>query len=319
MNKKIFIKLIVSLVLIVILLKSVNISEFFRSFQNANLMILILAFSIAIPGILISTYKWKIFLNVHGIINVSFLRLWKLYHIGMFFNNFLPTDVGGDVVRSYDVGKLSNKQAESLAAVFMERITGIMAVIIYGIIGVFLNWSMAANLKLTYLGFGGFIFSAICLCLLFHEGFAAWIKRKLEFRAINKLVNKINSFYLSLIYYKKDIKILLHTMTISMIFQCLAIFYVYLLIISLDLACSFIQLLLIVPMITLIGIIPITINGIGLREGAFVFLFAKIGISPSESFALSLLYRIGSLIPSILGGFLYGIGDFYVTTDKKMI
>jgi uncharacterized membrane protein YbhN (UPF0104 family) len=68
------------------------------------------------------------------------------------------------------------------------------------------------------------------------------------------------------------------------------------------------HLVLIVPMIHVIGIIPVAINGIGLREGAFVYFFTQMGISLSQAFALSLLFRLGSLIPSLVGGYFCMLG-----------
>jgi len=67
--------------------------------------------------------------------------------------------------------------------------------------------------------------------------------------------------------------------------------------------------MLIVPVITVIGLIPVTINGIGLREGAFVFIFTQMGVTASQSLILSLLYRLGIIILSLVGGVLYIIDD----------
>jgi hypothetical protein len=61
-------------------------------------------------------------------------------------------------------------------------------------------------------------------------------------------------------------------------------------------------------MILLIGVIPVTINSIGLREGAFVYLFSQLGVPGAEALALALLARIGLLLPGIVGGILFGLG-----------
>jgi hypothetical protein len=84
----------------------------------------------------------------------------------------------------------------------------------------------------------------------------------------------------------------------------------------LHLNASFSQLLLIVPVITLVGMIPITINSIGIREGAFVYIFTYIGISGSQSLALALVYRIGLLMPSLVGGFIYSLNIFQTKKFK---
>ena len=98
-------------------------------------------------------------------------------------------------------------------------------------------------------------------------------------------------------------------MIISFCNQFLSPLIVFVILIAMGINIAFTKLLLIVPIIILTGVLPITINGLGIREGAFVLFFTSIGITPSASFALALLHRISTLIPGIVGGLLYGIGD----------
>ena len=77
---------------------------------------------------------------------------------------------------------------------------------------------------------------------------------------------------------------------------------------SLDIDVRFGESFLVVPLITIIGLLPITINSIGLREGAFVYLLGQVGVDSAESFALALLYRVGILASSLVGGVLYAAG-----------
>lgn len=315
MNKKMILKICISAILLAILLATVDFRDFSDSIKNVNMVFFLIGLSSTIPGILISTYKWQILLHAKAIKDVSFMRLWVLYYVGMFFNNFLPSEVGGDVIRSYNVGKISGRHTESLAAVAMERITGLIAVVIYGVFGIFLNWTLASNLQLIKIGFGSLTITACFIVLLFHRGFALWVQKKIEVGPIKKIVGKIKSFYLSLADYKQNLQVLVTTLILSVVFQFIAIATIYFFLIAIDINISMTQLILIVPMITLVGIIPIGINGIGLREGAFVFLFSQIGIPPAQSFTVSIFYRICTLLPSILGGIFYA---FYKDAVEKV-
>jgi hypothetical protein len=122
MNKKIFIKLAISIFLVAYLLRSINLNELHNSFKNANIPLMILVFSTFIPAVLVSTFKWMLLLRAQGFYKPGFTRLWGLYFIGMYFSNFLPTEVGGDVVKSYAVGKTTGNQTASLATVAQLRI-----------------------------------------------------------------------------------------------------------------------------------------------------------------------------------------------------
>lgn len=317
MNKKTITKTIVSLVLISLLIYAVDFNSFINEIKKTRLLFLIIGLSFSIPGILLSTYKWQILLQAHGIQQVGFWHLWRLYYIGMFFSNFLPTEVGGDVIRSYNVGKASGRQAEAFAAVTMERMTGLVAMVIYSFAGIFLNWSFATRLGLIQIGLLGLAIMMVALFLLFHKGFARWAKRKLEIGPVKKMIDKLKGFYLSLADYSKKPSLMANAMILSVVFQFLAIASVHFLLLAIDISVSFSMLILIVPMVSLISIIPISINGIGLREGAFVFLFSQIGVAPSESFAVSIFYRIASLLPSLFGGGIYLFGDGIAEKNLK--
>ena len=309
MNKKLIIKLLISLVLIGFILWKVNLNDLYNAIKNADLFIMILGFAVTIPALFISTVKWRVLLKAQGVLKPSFMRLCALYSIGMFFSNFLPTEIGGDLYRSYDVGKTNGKHAESLAAVTMERITGFSAIILLAMVGLFINWTMADDLYITYVVFGSFGTVALTLCLLFNKRFVKWFKRRMDYSFLEKIIEKLQSFYTALTIYKENTYSLIKAMVISFLFQIVVVLNVYVYLICLDIEFSFLPLMLIVPIIGLTGILPITINSIGLREGAFVYLFAQVGVSHSQALALALLFRLGILIASLVGGGLYVLLD----------
>jgi len=78
---------------------------------------------------LLSAFKWFM-LTQSQHLGAGFWRLFAYYLVGQFYNMFLPTSVGGDVVRSYELGRYSNRHADSLASVFVERYTGVLTLLI---------------------------------------------------------------------------------------------------------------------------------------------------------------------------------------------
>jgi hypothetical protein len=263
-----------------------------------------------VPGILISTFKWKILLDAHGIRHIPFPYLCGLYHIGMFFSNFLPTEVGGDIVRSYVVGKRSGKKTEAFAAVIMERLTGLIAIVLIAFIGCTLKFTLLNKLDLLQ-PFVVIITASGLLLILFvnYRWIANALRRYFSINMLNVVSRKIDVLYDAITFYKRKRPVLCVAVIISLIFQMLTILYVYILLASLGLSVSFLHLILIVPLITILGLVPITINSIGLREGAFIYLFFQFGLSTSESFALSINYRLGILIFSLIGGLIYTFSE----------
>lgn len=310
MKYKFITKLLITCLLVTIILFSVNIDEFISILKKTHLYLFLFASSLSVPGILISTFKWKILLNAHGIRHIPFPYLWGLYHIGMFFSNFLPTEVGGDIVRSYVVGKRSGKKTEAFAAVIMERLTGLIAIVVIAFLGCTLNFTLLNKLDLLQ-PFLIIITASGLLLILFvnYRWLANALRRYFSINMLNVVSRKIDVLYDAITFYKRKRPVLCVAMIISLIFQMLTIMYVYILLASLELSISFLHLILIVPLITILGLVPITINSIGLREGAFIYLFFQFGLSTSESLALSINYRLGILIFSLIGGLIYTFSE----------
>ena len=305
MNLKLFIKISISIALMTYLLYQVDLEAMLVSFKDVNLSFLAFIYFTIILGIILSTYKWMLLLRAQNINKPGFLRLWALYHIGGFFNNFLPTNVGGDLIRSYIVGKQNNKQAESLAAVAVERMSGFLALIIYGIAGIFINWDLAVQLNLIYIICGALFLICTSISLFFNRSLAKWIKGHLNWGPVEQIFQKLSTLYESFYLYKKNMPLLLIAMAISFIFQLYTIWFTFAILKTMNIQLPFTTLMLIVPVTTIIGVIPITINSIGLREGAFVFLFSYLGIPASQSLLMALLSRVGILLPSLAGGIIY--------------
>lgn len=94
-------------------------------------------------------------------------------------------------------------------------------------------------------------------------------------------------------------------MVISFVNQAMSILIVYAFGVAIGAQIDLQIILLIVPIILLIGVLPITISGLGIREGAFVVLLTAVGVSADQAFAVALLSRLGLLFPALIGGVLY--------------
>ena len=305
MNKKIIIKLLISFFCIGYLFFTIDIGELKDSLVKANIVNMILTFATLFIGGMLCTYKWMLMIRAQGIYEPHFPKLLSLYYIGHFFGNFFPSEVGGDVIKSYEVGKISGKHAESLAAVAMERITGFFMLLMCAFFGLFFNWDLAHELKITHLLFILIGVTFLTVVLFLNKGVAKWIKRKLDFQRCHKGIAKLQSLYEAFYLYKKNVKVLSLALSISLVFQFYTIWFTYALMKCLYIDSSFVQLFLIVPLITVVSMVPISINGIGIREGAFVFFFTSTGVTASQALTLALVYRFSGLLYAIVGGFLY--------------
>lgn len=306
MKKSTLFKGIFSISLVVYLLTTINFKEFIDTIKTANSGMLLMSIIVLIPlGYFISTLKWQLLLHAQNIRQISLDRLFVLYLVGSFFSNFLPTEVGGDIIRGHEVGKINKKYAESYAAIFMERLTGFVSMILLGIGGLFFNISIAQELHLfvvfSLIGFSMIIVSVV----FFNKSLMKRIKTVIEFKMIAGIIEKIKKLYLNIIAYNCKKKILLLAIGISLLFQFIPILYVYFIFKSFNILLPIKTLILFIPTISFLGILPITINSIGLREGTFVYFFSLVGIANSDALAASLIFRVGIILISSLGGIFY--------------
>lgn len=296
-------KIAVSLVLIVYLFSKTDIVTIWMTMKSANISLLILAFFLIALGYLLITLRWQILLNAQGI-KIQFWKLTKYYLVGTFFNNFLPTTIGGDIVRTYDVSRSSGSMTQSFAIIMVERLTGVFALIVYAIIGLLLGYSTIGNFPLVWVAGGALVILLfILLCGVIIQG-----GKQIEDVSVNKISkikNKINKIFYTLHRYRNKKLCLLKSLVLAFILQFNVIIFFYIISYSIDLRPPFFYFLIIIPLIHVILMFPVSINGIGVRENAFIFFLSKIGISAAASVALSWLAFSMVLIYATVGGIIY--------------
>jgi uncharacterized protein (TIRG00374 family) len=76
---------------------------------------------------IMGSWLWGMLLKSHGL-RIPFYRVWSFYFVGLFFNNFLPANIGGDIVRIYDASKYCKDTSSVFVATFMDRVIGVLAI-----------------------------------------------------------------------------------------------------------------------------------------------------------------------------------------------
>jgi hypothetical protein len=259
-----------------------------------------LAILVFIASQIISTIRWSLLLKYGGI-KLPYWRLLSLYFIGMFFNNFLPTAVGGDAVKGYYLYKTSGKGGASIASIFVDRYIGFASLVLLSFIAFFLGYSYLKGTILVWLVLSFvFLFFAASL-FLWVDKLHSWALLVLNKIKILKINEKIDIFYKALMSYKKYPKILAIGLGISLVLQTLNILTFYVISIGFGFTIPLVFFFLFIPLAMTVAMIPISLAGLGLREGAFVFLFAKVGVSSAAALSLSLAWFVVVVISSLFG------------------
>jgi uncharacterized protein (TIRG00374 family) len=228
-----------------------------------------------------------------------------LTFVGYFFNNFMPTAIGGDIVKAYYTSKKTNNKFVSYAAVLSDRLFGVMATLFIAIIGVIFVGKNLGNITIIYAIF--FIFALSTLLLYFllikkSKGMPIY-KENSNISVIGKLKINISRLYNVINLYRDKPSLLIKVILLSLFLQALAIVSIYFFILCLGGKIYLLKLFLIVPIIWTLSMLP-SLNGLGVREGAFAY-FLKSDIGAEMSFTTSLLWLGMTIIYSIIGGIMH--------------
>ena len=125
--KSYFLKLLVSLLLLLFLLRFVNLKELTLLARNLYWPYLIVYFVLIFIDRLIMAYKWKILVGCQRNILFLWRKLIKVYFKGTFIGNLLPTSLGGDAVRAYELSRSTKTMVDVISSIIMERFLGFLS------------------------------------------------------------------------------------------------------------------------------------------------------------------------------------------------
>ncbi|MFQ5480323.1 MAG: YbhN family protein [Thermodesulfobacteriota bacterium] len=303
MTKKVLttlIKFFVSGGILYFLFHNMDLKMFFHDLGTVSpyIIIFVALFFICLQAI--SAYRWSIIL--HKDVDVPYRKLLAIYFIGMFFNNFLPTMVGGDIIKGLYLYKESKKGGVSVASIFMDRYSGFSALIIITAVALLTGYTLIKNTALP--GFllllvCGYTFASLIIWVGPLHSWAMRIMARIHFYGIN---HKIDALYKTLMGYKGHKDILVKILLISFIVQAGVIVGYYILARDLGIEVPLAYFFFFIPIATVITMLPISLGGLGIREGAFVYLFTMVGATKGQALSLSLIWYAVMVVVSMIGG-----------------
>jgi uncharacterized protein (TIRG00374 family) len=280
-------------------------------------------------SLVLGSVQWKRLLRVQRI-SIPFGKAVSFYYVGAFFNTILPSNIGGDVVRVYDVYKDSGKSNEAIAATVTDRMLGLVALGLLAMpSGLHIAFSRGA-LGLES-GFGAtsiLIVMAFVLMLVFmflvlmNRRLARGVARVFRPLFIGGTRDRARSIYESFHLYRSNMGELLRALGIAMVVQVLRVLVHYEVALALGLDIPVIYFFLFIPVIAIFIALPISIGGLGIREGLGVVLFCGVvqGLTGEQAFAMELLAGVVGVLVSLIGGVIYlrrGFATYRVDRDLK--
>jgi uncharacterized membrane protein YbhN (UPF0104 family) len=279
-----FFKLAVSSLSLYIVFSKAGPSQILSMLKRIGPLYFLATCLIYISAQAVSTFRWKLLLPE----KFTFRKLFSLYMIGAFFNSFLPGLIGGDVVKAYYLNKDARKLGSTLASIFMDRYVGYVALMIVGMV--------SYPFALRY--FGGSVFRWVMPAIVFAFVAGSFLFFGLR---LGRRFATVSEFYEYFAVLKSQRWVIAKAVLISLGVQIMGFSAVAILASAMGEDIPVFLLFVFLPIVITVTTVPISISGLGVREGAFVLLLGLIGIRPEAATSLSLAWFFSNFIGSIPG------------------
>lgn len=274
-----------------------------------------LALALIILPLFILAARLRLILAAQGI-NISLGDTVTLIFIGYFFNALLPTAVGGDAVKAYYIAKKSGDVMRSFAAVFIDRLLGMLAMMCLGIIALLAVKSELLSSRLMAVLLAVLIAGIAILILLLNKGLTRRFTFLVPLLNAIKIKDKMRNMYDALSAFRSHKRLLFAGYLISFVSQIIGFSAVYVLTGALGTQVPLTYVYFAMSIIAVISMLP-SIGGLGVREGGFVLLFSPV-IGKEAAFTLGILWLGLLFIIAFIGGLLYALSDRYKVKLKEV-
>jgi len=304
------VKIAVSLGLIGLILTRIDLSELLSSLGDVRTGLLALAFSLHSIGLLLSAARWHILLGIQRI-DFSFRDTLLIYWIGSFFNAFLPTSMGGDVVKGYIASKRDGRMIEVYSTIILERGAGVLVLI--AIAGLGFIWLHGISFGTSLLTLALLVTGILLLGgMWIRKGRWGLSESKIGEGGANGWIWRA---WRSILRYGQYKRKLCWILLLSLLLQINVVLYYFLIASALEIELSFFYFCLYIPPILILTMLPVSIGGIGVRETAFLLFFGSLGLTLTKVISLSLWSYFLALLANLGGGVIY---SFYRTPTSPV-
>ncbi len=300
-------KIAISVVLLWLLISRIDVGRLWTYARHASPSWLVAALALYLVSTCLSVARWGRLLHTQHV-PIPYSRLMKSYLVSMFYNNFLPSNIGGDVIRIADTVKAAGSRTLATTVVLVDRLVGLMGLAFVAAIG-----ATAARVPAPgpvgpaalWAGLGAVTIA--CAPALLKPETLEWVLRPLRVIHADWIDKRVEHLTTALEKFRAGMPTLVLCFIASIAVQVALVFFYAAIAHSMGIPISTWNLATIVPISFIVQMLPLSINGFGLREATFGFYFTHLGL-PLESAlivsfvgaALMMVFSISGAVVSIL-------------------
>lgn len=288
-------------------------SQIIKAFTSTKVPIFLLGIVIFIFAVSIASARLRLIIEAQEI-SVTYKEALSLTFIGYFFNNFLPTAIGGDVVKAYYLSHKTDNKAGSYASIFVDRIIGLVTMILMAFVALFFVQEGVVDNTIKYIVY--FITLCTLIAMIFMTNKRLAKKFSFLLFLVKPLKEKLKRLYEVMHKYQYKKALMWKSFGISFVSQLLFFASFGIVALSIGARMPVKDILIKIPIVSMMSLLP-SINGLGLREGSTVALFGPL-IGQDRAFAVSILWLLVLLLVSVIGGIIYGLSPQFKIKLKEV-
>jgi len=266
---------------------------------------LVLALVLYFLGVIVvGAARWRLLLESQGVV-APFGSLVSSYLVASFFNNVLPTNIGGDVFRIKDGARYTASKTLSTAVVFVDRLLGFAALFALALAAIAFGGQVVRSMPGLELLWGGVAaFTAAIVVVLVVPELLAFCLAPVKRLGSAWATERVGVVTEALFRFRSRLPSLAQAFVVSLLIQASIVLFHFLIAGAMGIPLPLEYCFLIVPLSLLVQLVP-SINGFGVRESVFVFFFRRIGLAAEQALSLSFVATGIVILLSLLGGAIY--------------
>lgn len=305
-----FIRLTVSAFLIYFLLRRVDTRSLWKILLSAEWRLFAVALVFSFGKQAIEFYRLFLLFKVKGI-DIHVWSGFKVMMTGTFLGTVSPTSLGTEIFRAYGFSRHTDNAADAISAVAINRFIGLTSLMMLATFSCLWQPEYARSIGLVWILLI-FTLPVVLIALGFSKKLRHLLENKLfeKFDFITKTLAWLKNVGRSFYEYRTHGGMLVFIFLLSVLFQSVRVVVTYLLALALGVHIPLSYFFIMTPIVLLFTTLPLSVGGIGVREGGTVYFLSKIGIGQTEAFSVSIMWFIMALTSSIPGLFFYLIEGF---------
>ncbi|HXV65281.1 MAG TPA: lysylphosphatidylglycerol synthase transmembrane domain-containing protein [Vicinamibacteria bacterium] len=302
-------RLAVSAGLVLLLVSRLDTENMARFVRRADLLLVLITFLAVLVDRGLMAGRWVVLVEALDV-RAPRLRILKIFFLSTFFGSFLPSGVGGEAVRALSFGKLTSRGVESVASVVMDRLLGLLSMLLAGLLSLSVFYHVYPHPALL----GIVIASSLLVVAVLALSLSPRVHtRALSWHSSPWLTQGVGA----LARYRNRMWVLVLVLGMSLAVQLLRIVQAYLLSEAMGLGTEAIYFFCFIPPILIVTMLPVSIGGWGTANLAYVALFSQVGMDPEGAFVLSVLILALGVLGNLPGGLIYAWEGFAAAEPRE--